>query len=247
MDTQEKNKLEDTLHSRGAYKKVQNFLAEFVYGGIDGCVTTFAVVAGSVGANLDTKVIIILGLANLFADGFSMSVSSYLSAKSEEANYKKHKDIEYWEIENMPEKERQEIKDIYMAKGFDGQLLEDAVNKICEDKDRWVEVMMKEELEMQKPSKSPISIAIVTFISFLIIGFIPILTYILDFWIKQSPETLFSVAIILTAIAFSFVGFLKSFVTGTSKMKGVVETLLLGGFAAAISYFVGDVLARIIS
>ena len=91
-------------------KKFQEYLAEFVYGGIDGSVTTFAVVAGSVGAGLDSSVIIILGFANLFADGFAMSIGAYLSSKTEVDNYEKHKAIEYWEIENIPEKEKEEIK-----------------------------------------------------------------------------------------------------------------------------------------
>jgi VIT1/CCC1 family predicted Fe2+/Mn2+ transporter len=91
---------------------LQNYLREFVYGGIDGAVTTFAVVAGAVGANLDASIIIILGFANLLADGFSMSVGAYLSAKSENENYQKHRSIEYWEVDNIPDKEREEIVDI---------------------------------------------------------------------------------------------------------------------------------------
>lgn len=72
------------------YKSIENYLPEFVYGGIDGCVTTFAVVAGSVGAGLDSSVILILGFANLLADGFAMSVGAYLAAKTEIDNERKH-------------------------------------------------------------------------------------------------------------------------------------------------------------
>ena len=88
---------EDILHqSKGWFSKWQDYIGEFVYGGIDGSVTTFAVVAGSAGAGLDSSVIIILGFANLLADGFAMSVGSYLSNKSEKENYEKHRQIEYW-------------------------------------------------------------------------------------------------------------------------------------------------------
>ncbi|MEQ9022461.1 MAG: VIT1/CCC1 transporter family protein, partial [Pseudomonadales bacterium] len=83
--------------------RIQAYLGEFVYGGIDGSVTTFAVVAGSAGANLESSIVIILGFANLIADGFAMSVGSYLSTKSEKENYEKHKAIEYWEVDNLPE------------------------------------------------------------------------------------------------------------------------------------------------
>jgi VIT1/CCC1 family predicted Fe2+/Mn2+ transporter len=111
---------EDRIHG-SKYPWVNNFqdyLGEFVYGGIDGSVTTFAVVAGSAGAALNSEVVIILGFANLIADGFAMSVGSYLSTKSEKENYNKHKKIEYWEVDNLPDKEKEEIRDIYRAKGF---------------------------------------------------------------------------------------------------------------------------------
>jgi vacuolar iron transporter family protein len=95
------------------YLSFSNYLREFVYGGIDGAVTTFAVVAGSVGASFDITIILILGLANLFADGFSMSIGAYLSSKSEKEKYLKHKKQEYWEVEHTPEEERKEIENIF--------------------------------------------------------------------------------------------------------------------------------------
>src|SRR6056300_339085 len=149
---------EDSLHlKKGWFSKWQDYIGEFVYGGIDGSVTTFAVVAGSAGANLDTSVIIILGFANLIADGFAMSVGSYLSNKSEKQNFEKHERIEYWEVDHLPEKEKEEIRDIYRDKGFEGELLEQVVDVITSDKDRWVDVMMKEELNLIKEEKSPLA------------------------------------------------------------------------------------------
>ena len=117
---------EDRIHGSKypLINRFQEYLGEFVYGGIDGSVTTFAVVAGAAGATLDSAVVIILGFANLIADGFAMSVGSYLSTKSEKDNYKKHENIEYWEVEHLPEKEKEEIRDIYRAKGFEGEILE---------------------------------------------------------------------------------------------------------------------------
>src|SRR5690554_2772618 len=118
---------ERKLHQEVIYLKgLQEYLREFVYGGIDGAVTTFAVVAGSVGAGLDSSIIIILGFANLLADGFSMSIGAYLSSKSEKDNYNNHMNTEYWEVENIPEMERQEVAEIYAAKGFQGELLQQA-------------------------------------------------------------------------------------------------------------------------
>ena len=125
-------------------------------------------VAGAVGAHLGSDVILILGFANLLADGFAMSVGAFLSAKTEKEKFLKHKTIEYWEVENMPQKETEEIREIYRAKGFKGKLLEEVVSVIVEDKDRWVDVMMKEELDMIEDLRAPITIGGVTYIAFLV-------------------------------------------------------------------------------
>ena len=238
---------ESTIHNTNNwFNKYQEYLGEFVYGGIDGAVTTFAVVSGAVGAGLDNTVIIILGFANLLADGFAMSIGAYLSAKSTKDNYNKHKLIEYWEVDNIPEKEREEVEDIYRKKGFKGKLLQQVVDTIIADKDRWVDVMMKDELMMAEETRSPFKMGLVTYMSFILIGLIPLIIYVWDF-IGDFTGNLFVWTSILTSIAFMFIGFLKSYVTETSKFKGVLETLILGVLAATVSYFVGDFLEGIIT
>ncbi len=238
---------EDKLHRKNSiFSKVQDYIGEFIYGGIDGSVTTFAVVAGAAGAQLDSSVVIILGFANLIADGFAMSVGSYLSTKSEIDNYNKHKNIEYWEVEHLPEKEKEEVREIYAAKGFEGELLDQVVAKITENKDRWVDVMMKEELELQEESKSPFQMGLVTFISFLLMGFIPLLVYVIDYAGSGLAIDLFLYSSVLTFITFAGIGFAKSYVTATSRLRGVFETLFLGGSAAILAYYVGVFLEKII-
>lgn len=224
--------------------KLQEYLREFVYGGIDGAVTTFAVVAGGFGANLDTGILIILGFANLLADGFSMSVGAYLSAKSERDNYDKHEKIEYWEIENLPEIEREEIANIYREKGFKGELLNKIVDHICSDKDLWAAEMMKDELGMMKDSKSPFKIGLATLISFVLVGFIPLMVYLYDFF-SPTDLNIFLWTSILTGVAFMIVGWLKGIVNQTSKLRSVAETLALGLLAAVVAFYVGDLLEKI--
>lgn len=236
---------EKSLHNnQGFIGKYQDYLSEFVYGGIDGAVTTFAVVAGATGANLSSDIVIILGFANLIADGFAMSVGSFLSTKSAQQNYNKHKKIEYWEVDHLPEKETEEIRDIYRAKGFEGELLEQVVEVITADKDRWVDVMMKEELEMQEESKSPLAMGIVTFISFLILGLIPLIIYLVDY-IQPLEKNMFPISTVMTIISFGIIGFLKSLITNTNRLKGVLETVLLGMAAATLAYFVGNFLEKL--
>jgi len=236
---------EDKIHGSrySLVNRFQEYLGEFVYGGIDGSVTTFAVVAGAAGAQLDSKVVIILGFANLIADGFAMSVGSYLSTKSEKDNYNKHKSVEYWEVDNLPEKEREEIREIYEAKGFEGELLEKVVDVITEDRHRWVDVMMKEELEMSEETKSPMAMGGVTFLSFQLFGLIPLLIYVMDYF-SGVEHNLFLIASVLTALTFALIGALKAVVTQTSIGRSVAETLFLGGAAATLAYFVGDVLEK---
>ncbi len=237
---------EDRLHGNHlAFSRFQDYLGEFVYGGIDGSVTTFAVVAGAAGADLSSAVVLILGFANLFADGFAMSVGAYLSTKSEQQNYDKHRAVEYWEVDNLPEMERDEIREIYAAKGFEGELLDRVVEVITADRDRWVEVMMKEELGMIKEAKSPFAIGLVTFLSFVFVGFIPLLVYVWDY-LGTFTGDLFRASALLTFAGFAGIGYLKSYVTQTSRWKGVLETVLLGALAAAVAYYVGDVLEHMI-
>lgn len=239
---------EATLHrQKSFFTRLQDYLGEFVFGGIDGSVTTFAVVAGATGASLESSVVIILGFANLFADGFSMSVGSYLSAKSERDNYEKQKRVEYWEVDNLPARETDEIREIFARKGFEGELLEQVVTVITADRDRWVDVMMKEELELIPATKSPFTMALVTFVSFLTVGFIPVFPYVLDYLIHINRENLFFISCVLTTLAFTMVGFLKTYVTETPRWKGIAETVLLGMSAAAVAYFVGDFLERLVS
>ena len=240
------NKLtEERLH--GSYTRIGKFhkyLSEFVYGGIDGCVTTFAVVAGAEGAGLSNTIVIIMGFANLIADGFAMSIGSYLSAKSEREIYDKHRKTEYWEVDNIPEMERDEIRQIYKGYGFEGELLDKVVAVITADKDRWVDVMMKEELEMIPGVKSPLAMGTATFISFIVVGLIPMLSYLVD-WFQPLMMNQFAVSAAFTSIAFIIIGLVKTEITKTSKIKGVWETLLLGLIAAIVAFYVGDFLAHL--
>ncbi len=238
--------IENQIHqNHGLFKRFEKYLGEFVYGGIDGCVTTFAVVSGSVGAGLDSSIIIILGFANLLADGFAMSVGAYLSTKSEQDNYNKHKQVEYWEIENLPDMEKAEIREIYAAKGFKGELLDDVVDVITKDREVWVNTMMKEELEMMEENRSPFWIGATTYFSFILIGLVPLIIYVVDY-ISPLQKNLFLIASILTALGFIIIGWLKTYVNQTPILKGILETLFLGGIAAVVAYFVGDFLERLI-
>lgn len=226
-------------------EKYQKYLGEFVYGGIDGSVTTFAVVAGSVGAGLESAVIIILGFANLLADGFAMSVGAYLSTKSELDNYKKHQKAELKNIQQYPKQEKERLRNIYTKKGFSGATLDQVVATITSNEQQWLEVKMKEDLEILPEQKSPIAMGAVTYLSFVLIGLIPLSVYVWDY-LGDFPGNLFFWSCILTSVGFIAIGFLKTYVTESSILKGIFETLILGAIAAVVAYVVGDILESII-
>lgn len=237
---------EDRLHRHAAWiGRFEKYLPEAVYGSIDGIVTTFAVVAGAAGADLGINVVLILGMANLIADGLSMSIGSYLSKRSEQDNYNKHLRIEEWEIENLPEVEKKEIEDIYRQKGFEGKELEIVVNRITSDKKVWLETMMKDELGMSVEKKSPLMSGVSTFIAFTIAGAIPLGVYLLAYSQATAFDP-FVLSSVITLLTFVFIGYAKMYVTQSGWLRSIAETLLLGASAAIAAYLLGDYLEKIL-
>ena len=155
-----------------------NYIRDFIYGGIDGAVTTFAVVSGVSGAELPPTIVLILGFANLAADGFSMAASNYLGTRAEQDDYKRLEKIEYRHIAVAPEGEREEVRQIYQTKGFEGEELEKAVELITADKERWVKTMLTEEYGLAAEVRSPWHAAIATFLAFVVCGLVPLLPYL---------------------------------------------------------------------
>ncbi len=238
-------------HSHVAFdsnqKQTHNeYLGDSVYGSLDGIVTTFAIVAGSFGAGLGGGIIIVLGLANLIADGLSMSVGNYLSITSEKAYYKAEKEREEWEVKNYPQGEREEIRRIYQSKGFVGKNLELLVGLITSRKDVWVETMMIHELGMNPSSKNALKAAAFTYIAFVIAGFIPLVAFILSLAGLIDQSTAFFVSIALTFVTIFIAGSLRSLFINKNWLIAGLEMLLIGGLTAVFSYLIGSVLGGLV-
>jgi VIT1/CCC1 family predicted Fe2+/Mn2+ transporter len=139
--------------------------------------------------------------------------------------------------------ERQEIIDIYKAKGFDGQELKMVVDRITSDKQVWIDTMMKDELGLSVEKKSPFRADLSTFISFVIAGAIPLIFYLLAYSGKMGVDP-FLLSSIVTAFAFIVIGYIKTSVTHSSLMRNIFETVTLGGCAA---YFLGDYLEKVLT
>jgi len=165
----------------------RKYLPQFVYGGIDGAVTTLAVMAGATGAVLSSAIVLILGFANLVADGFSMGVSEYLSNKSQKELHRTHADSKrYTEIANNS-----------IKSGF------------------------------------------ATFLSFIVIGFIPLLPFVLSLFIPSIKSYEFNLSIIFTGIALATVGAVKGKIVKKNSTRSALETLVIGGIAASLAFLVG--------
>ena len=232
---------EDTIHRRTAGR----YIGDFVFGALDGIITTFAVVAGVAGAALSSQVVLILGFANLFGDGSSMALGNYLSTKSEQQYGERERKREEWEIEQIPEGEREEIRQIYRKKGFRGKDLEKAVEITTSDKKNWVDTMMLEELNIVLEEKSPSTSGLATFAAFTIIGIVPLLAYVAVLFAPALERVAFPIAATATLVAVFIVGSARSYVTGRPWWKAGTEMTLVGGAAALVAYVVGRLLSGV--
>lgn len=214
------------------------FIQDIVYGGHDGIITTFAVVAGSAGADLSHGVVIILGFANLLADGVSMGVGAFLSKKAEADQYERLKKEELQEIADDPEVERAEVREAYAAKGFSGDDLDRVTAVLTRDPQIWADTMMREEHGMSEADEGSSMVhGLFTFVGFLVFGFVPLIPYVFGF-----SGDRFGLAIIATGIALLLLGVTRSYVTRQRLIRGIVEILVLGTITATIAYGVGVLL-----
>lgn len=222
-------------------RKTQN-VSDAVLGGIDGCVTTFAVVSGAVGAGLPSSVALILGFANLFADGFSMAVSNYESQRSHQDFIDSIVRSEKTHIDVVPEGEREEIRQIFSRKGFEGDTLEAIVSTITEDRSLWIDTMLSEEHGVQRTSSSPWSSALATFGAFIAVGTMPLLPFLFP---SLGLHDKFIISACLSGIMFFLIGMLKSLAFNKPLLVSGFRTLLTGGTAAGLAFYTGYVLREI--
>jgi len=217
-----------------------NYLRDWIYGGIDGSVTTFAVVTGVAGAHLSPAIVVIMGFANLVGDGFSMAASNFLGTRSEHDDVRRLEAIERRHIELAPEGEREEVRQIFAAKGFTGADLDRVVELITSDKDRWVRTMLIEEYGLPVQPRSAWRAAAATFSAFAICGVVPLLPFLFGF------ESAFGVSIVLTAVVFFVIGSVKSLWSTASWWRSGLSTLLVGSAAASLAYTVGVFLKNLV-
>lgn len=233
MDNElKKQHTREAINNRLNISKEKSYLGDSILGAIDGTVTTFAIVSGVAGAGLKSEIAIILGLANLLGDGFSMAASNFLKAKSEKEVVDLVRKAEEHHIEKIPEGEREEIRLVFERKGFEGDVLEEIVSVITKNKEQWVDTMITEEHGLSLEVSNPYKAALITFASFCVVGFVPLFPF---FILKNA----FIISSIITAGCFFVVGLLKGIILDTGKFKSGLETLFIGIGAAFLAYLIG--------
>jgi len=217
------------------------YIKSFVYGGLDGTITTFAVVAGVAGASLSSNVILILGFANLIADGIAMAFGDFLSTRAEQQYHASERRREEWELENYPEGEKKELIEIYEGKGLSREDATTLTEILEKHPEVMVDTMMVVELGILEEHESPIKNGLVTFGAFVLFGFVPLLVFVLmrvTGW--QLDGMLW--ACVLTACTLFGLGVAKSRFSAGAWWRAGAEMLLLGGLAAVAAFFVGKAL-----
>lgn len=240
-------------HTAGAIKDrlsvgpTHSYLRDFVYGAVDGIVTTFAVVSGVAGAGLSSGIVIVLGAANLAGDGLSMAVSNYLGTRTERQLVDRARRIEEQHIAVYPDGEREEIRQIFEAKGLSGSDLEQLVNVLTSDRKRWIDTMIQEEYGLSLSGAEPWRAGLVTFVAFVLLGALPLFPFLAEFAVSGAVRDPFLISSLVTAVAFFLVGAVKGRFLAQRWYIAGIETFLVGSAAAGLAYVVGMMLQSVVS
>lgn len=230
----------EAIRERIAGEHEHSYLRDAILGAIDGAITTFAIVCGVVGGALPGSVAVVLGFANLFADGLSMAVSNFEGTKSQRDLVSRARTIEERHIDEIPEAEGDEIREIYRQKGFEGEVLDEIVEVVTDDRELWLDTMITEEWGLPLESPDPTRAGLITFGAFCVAGLVPVVPFL--FFETMADERMFAISVVATGITFLGIGLLRGKYTDVPTLRAGITTLLTGGGAAAVAYLIGYLL-----
>lgn len=248
--TERERELEEHVRREHKQSPFGAHLKELVYGGIDGIVTTFAVVAGFSGAalgqsetvQLSSMLVLLFGFANLFADGVSMGLGNFLSIRSDQSLYSHIRKKEAQESEVHGDIEAEETVTILMMKGFSETDARTLTNIYRTNPEYWVDFMMKHELKLSDPyTESALYNGLATFAAFIAFGAIPLLPFMLFDDIYHGH--LFLISSVSTACALVLLGVVKTRIEGSRAFRAIFEVVVVGTAAASVAYVVGSIFA----
>ena len=221
------------LHHEEQHLKSSDLLTDVVIGMSDGLTVPFALAAGLSGAVSSTGIIVIAGIAEICAGSIAMGLGGYLAGKTEQDHYKTELQREFYEVDNLRDREIAETKEFFANIGLSEELQEKATAEIANEKKQWVDFMMKYELGLDKPdprraTKSAMNIGI----SYIVGGLVPLSPY---FFVSQ-PVAGLRISVVVTLICLFIFGWFKSKVTGVNPWGGALRVTLIGAVAAGAAF-----------
>jgi VIT1/CCC1 family predicted Fe2+/Mn2+ transporter len=228
----------DTHLHHEEHLKSSDLIRDIVIGMSDGLTVPFALAAGLSGAVTSTGIIVIAGIAEICAGSIAMGLGGYLAGKTEQDHYSAEVKREFYEVDNLRDREIEETKEFFSNIGLSEELQNKATEEIAKDKKQWVDFMMKYELGLEKPdpkraTKSAMNIGL----SYIAGGLVPLSPY---FFVNH-PVTGLKISVIVTLICLFIFGFFKSKVTGVSPLAGALRVTLIGAVAAAAAFGVAKI------
>jgi len=213
---------------------------DIVIGMSDGLTVPFALTAGLTGAVASNMIIITAGMAEIIAGSIAMGLGGYLAGITDYQHYQSEKKREFWEVENLPEREKDEIRVILAEYGVSPELQEGFIEDLSKKPEKWVDFMMRFELNLEEPKvrqarKSAMLIAL----SYVIGGFVPLSAY----FFTSTPLHGLYISVVITLMALFTFGYLKSRVTGQPPIKGALKTTFIGALASAAAFLIASLIS----
>lgn len=221
------------------------YLKNLVFGGLDGVITTFAIVSGVFGASLGPHVVLIMGFANLVADGLSMAVGEYLSTEAKAEYQESQRLLQYHEIQKHLLSSGQDLQAYYVQQGLPEKDAKHIVALLSKNKEVLTNTVMSEH-NQNFIKESPIHNALATFTAFIIFGFVPLISFIIAYIFPAIQTIMFALSGALTALTLVLLGILKATITQKNILRSGLETLIVGGAAATAAYVIGFLISLIV-
>ncbi len=231
-----------SLHSEDWHTPKGRFIREVMFGTNDGLVSTIGFVAGATGALMQTRLVLLAGVASVVAGALAMGIGAYLASKSQRDFFESEKARERREIEEVPEIERNEIREIFTKLGFQKDEVEVIVRRVTSDKELWVRFMMREELGILEESfDNPVTVGVLMAGAYVMGGVTPLLPYVL----MENVLMALNVAVAVSLVALFIIGVGKTVLTKQPWLRSGMEVMLLGSLAAGIGFVIGKIVAAI--
>jgi len=225
---------------------VSEYIQSIVFGGLDGIITTFAVIVAAVAGGLTYGTILIITFSNLLGDAIGMGIGDFISSKAEEDAAEAERNREAWEVANKPEDEKKEMVDIYVAKGYSPQDAREVVDLLFQSKDAFLDIMLVEELGIMPAEGGPSAIksGFITFGAFIVMGAIPALPYLFSgtYNHRATYDGVFGAGIALFAITLFILGAFRGRITGKRWYLTGLTMLINGSVTTAIAFVLGYLL-----